>query len=382
MAAPKYDLYEGVEGPGPNFEHAFGGDNDDDNSGVLRYVSIRHTGNVFAPARELNSLSMGGVGRGTTIEYVESFASSDDGFEFWGGTVNTRHLVAAFIEDDDFDTDQGYSGINQFWFGIKPPWQGSSDSRGLETDGDLNQNVTGELPISRWAAHNVTLIGRGTADAGFGGGVAWNPRDEAAPQVYNSIVTGFAEGVRLDNDGMLHFTNGVAGAWNTIWNVGASGNANGQMLFTTAGYGNTLEDPLLGAVSFTNNLGLNPRPQTSSPAFSNVLPGAPVAVNYRGAFSGPADDWADGWTALSSLGYLTKAATTLALEWAAVDAVTLQIRFGSESGKSYQVQSTTELSNPGAWQNRGAALPGTGTTLNYTEPRDSAQARFYRVVVQ
>ena len=77
------------------------------------------------------------------------------------GFVNTHHLVAAFCEDDDFDTDQGYRGTNQFWFGIKPPWQGSSDSRGFETEGDLNQGATGELPLSQWVVHNATLIGRG-----------------------------------------------------------------------------------------------------------------------------------------------------------------------------------------------------------------------------
>jgi hypothetical protein len=201
VSDPKFDLYEGVDGPGPNFEHAFGGDDPEDDSGVMRYVSIRHTGNVFAPARELNSLSMGAVGRGTVIEYVESYAGSDDGFEFWGGTVNTKWLVAAFIEDDDFDTDQGYSGTNQFWFGIKPPWQGSSDSRGFETDGDLDQNNTGEEPISEWAVYNATLIGRGMGEMGFGGGVAWNPRDEASPKVYDSVVTAFAEGVRLEDLG-------------------------------------------------------------------------------------------------------------------------------------------------------------------------------------
>ena len=257
-ATPKYDLYEGVTSPGLNWEHAFGGDNDDDSSGVLRYVSIRHTGNEFAEAREFNSLSMGAVGRGTVIEHVESFAGSDDGFECWGGTVNTKYLVAAFIEDDDFDTDQGYAGTNQFWFGIKPPWQGSSDSRGFETDGDLDQNNTGEEPISLWSVYNATLVGRGQAIIGFGGGVGWNARDEAAPRVYNAIFTDFAEGLRLDNDALIYFTNGPAGVWSTIWNVGTNGNANSDFLFTDVNFANTLEDPLLGGISYTNDTGIEP----------------------------------------------------------------------------------------------------------------------------
>jgi len=139
-ATPKYDRYEGVLNNGTNGVHVFGGNDDADSSGALRYVSIRHTGHEFAPAKELNGLTMGGVGSGTVIEFVEVFACSDDAFEWWGGTVSAKHLVAAFCEDDDFDTDQGYRGTNQFWFGIKPPWQGSTDSRGFETDGDLSQS--------------------------------------------------------------------------------------------------------------------------------------------------------------------------------------------------------------------------------------------------
>jgi hypothetical protein len=124
--------------------------------------------------------------------------------------------------------------------------------------------------------------------------------------VYNSVFTRFAEGVRLDNDGLIYFTNGPAGTWNTVWDVATSANANGQFLFTRAGLTNKVEDPLLGGVSYTNNLGLNPRPLAGSPALSNVLPGAPVTVAYRGAFA-PNGNWADGWTALSREGYLAPA---------------------------------------------------------------------------
>ncbi|HSH16017.1 MAG TPA: hypothetical protein VLD18_08290, partial [Verrucomicrobiae bacterium] len=170
VANPKYEIFEGTSDPNGTGEHIFGGADDEDNSGTLRYVSIRYPGTLFAANRELNGLTMGGVGKGTDISFVEVFNSSDDGFEWWGGCVNTHHLVAAFCEDDDFDTDQGYRGTNQFWFGIKPPWNGSTDSRGFETDGDLNQSASGEAPKSQWAVHNATLIGRGRTVTGFGGG--------------------------------------------------------------------------------------------------------------------------------------------------------------------------------------------------------------------
>src|SRR5688572_894253 len=219
---PVTDVYEGVSSEGPKAEHRFGGNDDNDSSGALRYVSIRHTGRSFALDKELNSLTMGGVGRGTVIEYVESYASSDDAFEWWGGTVNTKHLVAAFCEDDDFDTDQGYTGTNQFWFGIKPTWQGSVDSRGFETDGDVSQTVLGDrTPFSQWAVYNATLIGRGKANTSFGGGRGWNARDEAAPNVFNTAFVDFNTGLLLDADGLYHWTNTTvrAHAQNNVWDV-------------------------------------------------------------------------------------------------------------------------------------------------------------------
>ncbi|MEQ9378410.1 MAG: hypothetical protein RIG68_24680, partial [Imperialibacter sp.] len=99
----------------------YGGDNDDDNSGVIRYVSLRHTGKAVGDqaGNEIQGLTLGGVGRGTTIEYVESFASDDDGFEWFGGTVDAKYLVSAFNSDDAFDWDEGFNGRGQFWFAIQ-----------------------------------------------------------------------------------------------------------------------------------------------------------------------------------------------------------------------------------------------------------------------
>ena len=85
----------------------FGGEDDDDTSGVLRYVSIRHGGTTIAPDNELNALSMGAVGRGTVVDHVEFYANSDDGVESWGGCWNGSYLVSSFCDDDAFDIDQG-----------------------------------------------------------------------------------------------------------------------------------------------------------------------------------------------------------------------------------------------------------------------------------
>jgi len=386
-ANPVTDVYEGVTSEGPNAEHRFGGSDYNDSSGALRYVSIRHTGRQFALDKELNSLTMGGVGRGTLIEFVESFASSDDAFEWWGGTVNTKYLVAAFCEDDDFDTDQGYRGTNQFWFGIKPPWQGSVDSRGFETDGDSSQTILGDRqPFSQWSVYNATLIGRSKANTSFGGGRGWNARDEAAPNVFNSVFAEFNTGLLLDTDGLYHWTNAtvLASARNNVWDVTtASANAGGEFVFTNASFSNTVQAAGLGGISYTNDVaGLNPRPQPGSPLLTNVLAGAPNSTTYRGAFA-PNDNWADGWTALSIEGYLAAGAAVPNPPILAVSPVSgnLQILYATQNGFSYQLQSATNLTGQIFWANEGAAQPGNGGTLTNTVPTTGAQ-QFFRVLSQ
>jgi len=378
-ATPKFERFEGLTTDGTNGVHLFGGNDDNDNSGIIRYVSIRYAGNEFAPAKELNGLSMGSVGAGTTIEYVEVLNSSDDGFEFFGGNVNTKHLVAAFCEDDDFDTDQGYRGTNQFWFGIKPTWNGSTDSRGFETDGDLSQtgypggNAT---PVSSWAAYNVTLIGRGQAVSGFGGGRVWNSRDEARPNIFNSVFTEFNQGVLVDSDGINEFDTGVATLKNSIINVASNAaSANAAYLTTNSAYANSELNPLLGGVSYTNNLGLNPRPQPGSPALTNVLAGAPTAVSYRGAFA-PNDSWADGWTALSSLGFLEPSVPILSI---VPNGASVGIAWNSLPGKAYLLQSKATIG--GTWVDEGAALMATDATLSTNLPANGAE-QYYRIMRQ
>lgn len=110
----------------------YGGTDDDDNSGVFRYVQIRHSGAIVAANVELNGLTMGGVGRGTTIEYVDVYAGNDDGYEWFGGTVNSKYLISSYNDDDNFDWDEGFRGKGQFWFAV-----GASDkgNQAMELDG-------------------------------------------------------------------------------------------------------------------------------------------------------------------------------------------------------------------------------------------------------
>lgn len=95
--------------------------NDDDNSGVMKYVRIEFPGIAFLPDNEINGLTLGGVGRGTTIEYVQVSYSGDDSFEWFGGSVNAKYLIAFKGVDDDFDVDFGFRGKLQFGFALRDP---------------------------------------------------------------------------------------------------------------------------------------------------------------------------------------------------------------------------------------------------------------------
>ena len=106
------NFIEGLPDPtvGGGTRGVYGGDDDNDNSGTFRWISIRHGGTNLATDNEINGLTLGAVGRGTIIEYIEVYCNLDDGYEWFGGTVDTRYLVSVFNNDDAFDIDEGFRG--------------------------------------------------------------------------------------------------------------------------------------------------------------------------------------------------------------------------------------------------------------------------------
>lgn len=133
----------------------YGGNVVDDNSGSLRYLRIEYSGYAYSSDKEFNGLSMFGVGNGTTVEYVQVHEGSDDGFEWFGGTVNTKYLVATANEDDQFDWTEGWNGTNEFWYAKEATSKGN---RGIEADNNSNNNLA--TPISNPTIKHMTLIGR------------------------------------------------------------------------------------------------------------------------------------------------------------------------------------------------------------------------------
>lgn len=421
----KYEVYEGLADItlGGQQVFRFGGNNENDNSGVIRYVSIRHGGAVLAPNKEINGLSLGAVGRGTTIEYVESYCAADDGFEFFGGTVNTKYLVSSFNDDDSFDTDQGYNGTNQFWFAVQAP---DKRNYGMELNSQPNElisstNTTPITPMGTFKVYNITIIGAGTTftnqDGGVNDGVTLRPF--ASPTIVNGLFTEFAgQGLRLDTQGGLSANNVVNSNyatirntlwWNVVTNIGlatqtidnstrnmAKGNATAETFFTTTSFTNQIANPLLRSISRTNvGIYLDPRPNVGSPASTGfaTAPSGFATANYRGAFDTGRANWAADWTALSEYGIMggagginfNSASSTVVVTPNQPFLVTsrtggnLNIVFTSQAGFTYQLQSRTNLST-GTWADEGGATAGTGGSLTNTVP--TTGIKFFRVKVQ
>ncbi len=173
-----------IEGIAPSPKTEYGGCNAFDNSGVIKWTQLRHGGSIIGAANEINGLTLGGVGSGTTVHHIEVFANLDDGYEWFGGTVNCRYLVSAFNDDDDFDWDQGYSGRLQFLFSIKDSTNGD---RAFEIDSDDGNSEA--LPLSRPIVYNVTAMGRGEvfAAAPSNANAAIHYKENSGGHIRNSI---------------------------------------------------------------------------------------------------------------------------------------------------------------------------------------------------
>ncbi|TAH03554.1 MAG: hypothetical protein EAZ15_02845 [Sphingobacteriales bacterium] len=185
---------------------SYGGTDAADNSGTMKYVRIEFAGVPLSPDNEINGLTFGSVGSGTTIDYIQVNRSGDDSFEWFGGTVNCKHLIAVAGLDDDFDTDFGYSGKIQFALGVRyPNIADVSGSNGFESDNDASGSV--KLPNTGAIFSNITLVGPifSLTTAQVPNSINANYqhasliRRNSSLSVFNSVLTGFPEGVSFDD---------------------------------------------------------------------------------------------------------------------------------------------------------------------------------------
>jgi len=189
-----------IEGEGGTDISVYGGDEDDDDSGVIRYVRIAEGGKIAGPNNEINGLTLQGVGHGTTIEYVQVHNNLDDGVEWFGGTVNAKYLVLTGNDDDDIDYDEGYRGNVQYAIIQKAPNKaaptGSNDPRGIEANSSDDEYV----PETDAVLANITLIGGAVNNSEGAQQPGMRLRGAVTTVVVNSAVQGFDTGcIRIDD---------------------------------------------------------------------------------------------------------------------------------------------------------------------------------------
>jgi len=197
-----------IEGLAAAVDNEYGGTDDEDNSGVFSYCRIEFGGYIFSPDKEINGLTMGGVGRKTKIDHIQTSFINDDAFEWFGGTVNCTHLVSYRNLDDDMDTDFGYSGTVQFGLVIRDknyfdPSSGST-SEGFESDGEGVGSDSTIVPRTKAIFSNITLIGPGRNDVVGSVNAKFQRciriRRNSNLRIFNSVFTDFPNGLHFDGD--------------------------------------------------------------------------------------------------------------------------------------------------------------------------------------
>ena len=304
-------------GPGTLYGNTTSDEFNAESSGKLKYVRIEFAGYPLEPDKEINGLTFGGVGSGTEVEFVQVSFSNDDSYEWFGGTVNAKHLIAYKGWDDDFDTDFGYTGKLQFLLSVRDKnIADTSDSNGFESDND--GDGSSNTPLTKPVFSNVTLIGpfygkvsdktqaeveAKTADAANGakGGkfqAAMHLRRNTSLNVYNSVFTGWPYGLRATdkkgtaNDGIAIKNVIFAGMWKNFY----EDDKVSENFFNLAGSNTTLA---------TTNEIISKDGDYSS-VVASAVQGAEFVdevlnnsffekVTYKGAFDGK-NDWTAGWT--------------------------------------------------------------------------------------
>jgi len=323
-----------AEGAAGLDESVYGGDNDDDSSGRLEYVVVKHTGATVGNGDELNGISFGGVGRNTIVRNLQVYSTFDDGIEMFGGSVSFENFVGVYVRDDSIDIDEGWNGSITNALVIQSETDGNHciESDGIGSFSDLDPAVVEDF-ISRGLNSNFTISNltciispNGQATATHDPGAGWRLREGLFAEINDSLLIGsFAEadatndndnyGIRIDNrtqqaalDGNLEF-NSVIMAFQEPFRgqTFPDGTTTEESFFAAEG---GVSATITGATDATAaadpDLQLLERDTNGIPVFSipyatmsvdGAPPaGAPQSGDFIGAVSLGIPDWTQGWT--------------------------------------------------------------------------------------
>ncbi|MDD2758999.1 MAG: hypothetical protein PHH11_01765 [Methylomonas sp.] len=271
----------------------YGGNNASESSGNMKYVQIRYAGYEVSPDKELNALTLTGVGSGTVLDFIQLHQGSDDGIEMFGGTVNFKHVVSSENSDDSVDWGNGWAGKAQYVL-IK---QASDDGdNGIEADN--HETDFNSLPRAKPILVNFTALGTNNTSVGANGALL---RRGTGVNIHNSVFTGFRKScLNIDSDA-------------TFTNAGTPSNLTGELTAVNTfvdcavNFDDQANEPFLVSAWFSNQSGnqiANPHlngylPSANSPLLqtgSTTADGFIETTNYSGAFADQNDDWTQHWT--------------------------------------------------------------------------------------
>lgn len=294
----------------------YGGNKADDNSGTLRYVRIEFSGIAAEPGSEINGLTLGGVGSGTIIENVQVSFGADDAYEFFGGTVNCKNLIALGTMDDDFDFDFGYQGKIQFAVSLRDKPADTDQANGIECDND-GSGSTAE-PFTRPYLSNLTLIGPyDTTGSNSNHGFSNRWRRATRFVLNNSLLIGHRKaGFSMESaataqaykDGQSEFKNNIVAVYTKPYNVQDDGAktvyATNDLLKTKAEADGNRTLASRDDVQLTDPFNLtapNFLPKAGSPALTGAsftgMDSYFTTTTYLGAFG--TTNWAQGWASFN-----------------------------------------------------------------------------------
>lgn len=300
----------------------------DDNSGVLSYVRIEYAGYAFQPDKEINSLTLAAVGSGTTIDHVQVAYAKDDAFEWFGGTVNAKYLIAYKTQDDDFDTDNGFSGKVQFGLIVRDSSIADiSKSEAFESDN--NSGGTAATPQTSAIFSNITAIGPRATLSNVGNSLylaGAQIRRNSSISIFNSVIMGWPTGIYIDATTGVPVDNNIADSTLRIRYTTLAGNNTPiryagpnaatfgtqiESWFLSPQYGNTIVSNTADAklIQPFNYMVLDPTPFAGSNGYGPIVNGANFTdpfladpfftqVNFRGGIApaGVENTWWKGWT--------------------------------------------------------------------------------------
>lgn len=262
----------------------YGGNDPADNSGILSYIRLEYTGYAFSEEREANGFTFYGVGNGTVVDHLQSYKGSDDGFEWFGGTVNVKYLVATDNSDDSFDWTEGWCGMGQFLVAVQRP----SATIGYECDclieADNNSEDFAAKPVSFPILANLTLNGNGSTLNKRG----IRLRAGTKVRLYNALVTGKPNCLTTET---VETETSLADGTSVLDHIYLAGNmSTAAGIYTVDMFTANSNNGLLKNITLTSDyIGTVPGGKDMSLVNSFF-----VKTDYKGAVA-QGNDWTAGW---------------------------------------------------------------------------------------